>query len=66
MLLPSISLLFSGVGVTTVLFAINWLIWGNARNLRLNPKTIALAGPPSHADVYAAKPTEDDGFKHVA
>ena len=67
MLLPSISLLLSGVGVTAILFVANWLVWSlpNTRNFRFDPRAIILTGPPTHADLYAAR-DDDGGFKRVA
>jgi hypothetical protein len=68
MLLPSISMLLSGAGVTAILFVANWFIWNLPinRNFRVDPRAIVLTGPPTHADVYAARAADDSGFKHVA
>jgi len=68
MLLPSIFTLLAGVGVTAILFVANWFVWSlpQARHLRIDPKAIFLAGPPTHADVYRTEPSHAHGFKDVA
>ncbi|HVN91802.1 MAG TPA: hypothetical protein VMT61_18450 [Candidatus Binataceae bacterium] len=68
MLFPSISTLLAGVGLTAILFVANWLVWSlpRGRALRIDPKAVVLAGPPSHSDLYAAEAPNHHGFMDVA
>ena len=68
MLLPSISMMLAGAGITAILFVANWLVWSlpQARSFRIDPKAIFLAGPPTDADLRATAASNHHGFKDVA
>jgi hypothetical protein len=61
MLVPSAMTIAFAVGITTVLMAVNWVIWGlNTPSLKRDPSLVT--GTPQTLTSGA----EASGFKHVA